>query len=186
MDHAKELMADAGFPNGYDGEVLVVGASDPPHDRIAEAVRQDLENLGFSNLTMKTPAYPNQYTQFYQIPSKDVGIGTSAGWCSDYPDSSTFIEPLFNGDNINPASNQNYSEIDDPQINGQIDDALKLPLGADRAAAWEQLNRELTEQALWIPWSWDSANVIHSDDLVNPIYMDFFAHVDWVNAGVAQ
>jgi peptide/nickel transport system substrate-binding protein len=186
MDHAKELMADAGFPNGYDGEVLVVGASDPPHDRIAEAVRQDLENLGFSNLTIKTPAYPNQYTQFYQIPSKDVGIGTSAGWCSDYPDSSTFIEPLFNGDNINPASNQNYSEIDDPQINGQIDDALKLPLGADRAAAWEQLNRELTEQALWIPWSWDSANVIHSDDLVNPIYMDFFAHVDWVNAGVAQ
>jgi peptide/nickel transport system substrate-binding protein len=186
MERAQELMAEAGYPDGYDGEVLLVGASDPPHDRIAESVRTDLEALGFSNLTVKTPAYPNQYTQFYQIPSKNVGIGTSAGWCSDYPDSSTFIEPLFNGDNINPASNQNYPELDDPEINRAIDEALKTPLGEERDAAWEELNRELTERALWIPWSWDSANVIHSDDLVNPIYMDFFAHVDWVNAGVRQ
>jgi peptide/nickel transport system substrate-binding protein len=71
MDKAKELMAEAGYENGYDGEILLVGASDPPHDRYLEAVRADLEELGFSNITTKAPAFPNQYTQFYQVTDSE-------------------------------------------------------------------------------------------------------------------
>jgi peptide/nickel transport system substrate-binding protein len=67
IDKAKELMAEAGYPDGFDGELLFVGASDPPHDRYAVSVRADLEALGFTNLNVKTPAFPNQYTQFYQV-----------------------------------------------------------------------------------------------------------------------
>ena len=183
---AKELMAKAGYENGYDGPVLVVGASDPPHDRILESVRSDLVDLGFTNLETKAPAFPNHYTQYYQVPSQNVGIGTSAGWCSDYPDPATFIEPLFNGANIHPSSNQNYAELDDPEINQAIQEALLLPLGEDRNRAWEDINREVTERAVWVPWSWDSETIFHSGDLVNPIYNEFFSHVDWVNMGIAQ
>lgn len=186
MDKAKELMAKAGYENGFDGPILVVGASDPPHDRILESVRADLVELGFSNLELKDPAFPNQYTQFYQVPSQNVGIGTSAGWCSDYPDPATFIEPLFNGANIHPSSNQNYAELDDPAINRSIQRALRLPLGEERDEAWEQLNREVTERALWVPWSWDSETIFHSGDLVNPVYNEFFSHVDWVNVGLSD
>ena len=186
MQKAKQLLADAGYEDGYDGEVLLVGASDPPHDRIAESVRADLEALGFSNLQVKTPAFPNQYTQFYQVPSQNVGVGTSAGWCSDYPDASTFIEPLFNGANISPSSNQNYSELDVPEVNDAIQEALVTPLGEERDQAWEALNRDITERAVWIPWSWDSETLFESGALVNPIYNEFFAHVDWVNVGIAE
>lgn len=186
MERAKELMGQAGYPNGYDGEVLMVGASDPPHDRITESVRADLEELGFTNLTIKTPAFPNNYTQFYQVPSQDVGIGTSPGWCTDFPESSTFIEPVFNGANINPSNTQNFAMLDDPEINQKIQDALAMPLGEQRDQQWEELNREITELAVWIPWSWDSETIFHHDDLINPIYIEFFAHVDWVNAGVKQ
>jgi peptide/nickel transport system substrate-binding protein len=186
MARAKELMAEAGFPDGYDGEVLMVGASDPPHDRIAESVRADLEELGFSNLNVKTPAFPNNYTQFYQVPSQEVGIGTSPGWCTDFPESSTFIEPVFNGANINPANTQNFALLDDPEVNQKIEDALAMPLGAERDQAWADLNRQITELAVWVPWSWDSETIFHHDDLINPIYIEFFAHVDWPNAGVRQ
>jgi peptide/nickel transport system substrate-binding protein len=120
------------------------------------------------------------------VPSQNVGIGTSAGWCSDYPDPATFIEPLFNGANIHPSSNQNYAELDDPEINQAIQEALLLPLGEDRNRAWEDINREVTERAVWVPWSWDSETIFHSGDLVNPIYNEFFSHVDWVNMGIAQ
>lgn len=184
MEAARQLMAEAGFPDGYDGDVLMVGASDPPHDRIAESVRADLEELGFSNLEVKTPTFPNNYTQFYQVPSQNVGIGTSPGWCTDFPESSTFIEPLFNGANINPGSTQNFAQLDDPEINRMIEDALAMPLGPERDEAWAELNRQITELAVWVPWSWDSETIFHHEDLVNPIYIEFFAQVDWPNAGV--
>ncbi len=186
MEQAKQLMADGGYPDGFDGELLFVGASDPPHDRYAESVRADLEELGFSNLNVKTPAFPNQYTQFYGIPDKDVAIGTSAGWCKDYNDAFTFLDPLFHGDNILPSGNQNYSELNDPTINDAIDAAAQTPFGDERVAAWEEANRLATESGVWVPWTWDNETIIYSADLINPIYNTFTSHIDWVVAGVAQ
>ncbi|MBK5227276.1 MAG: ABC transporter substrate-binding protein [Actinobacteria bacterium] len=184
LDKAKELMAAGGYPDGYDGELLFVGASDPPHDKYAESVRADLEALGFSNLNVKTPAFPNQYTQFYGIPDKNVAIGTSAGWCKDYNDAFTFLDPLFSGDNILESGNQNYAEIDDPAVNEAIATATKTPFGDERVAAWEEANRLATESGAWVPWTWDNETIIYSENLVNPIYNTFFSHIDWVVAGV--
>jgi peptide/nickel transport system substrate-binding protein len=183
MEKAKELMAEAGYENGFDEEVLFVGASDPPHDKIAETVRSDLEELGFTNLNVKTPAFPNQYTQFYSVPSKNVGIGTSAGWCKDYNDAFTFLDPLFHGRNIRDSGNYNYSELDDSALNEAIDSAAALS-GDERVEAWENANRLATESGVWVPWSWDNETIIYSEALVNPIYNTFFSHVDYVVAGV--
>ena len=185
-EKAKELMAEAGFPNGYDEEIFVVGASDPPHDRYFETVRKDLEAIGFSNIRSKLPAFPNQYTQFYGIPDKDVSLGVSAGWCKDYNDAFTFLDPLFHGDNILPSGNQNYAELDDAEMNRLIAEAAAMPPGAERVAAWEEANRYATETAVWVPWSWDKETLIYSPDLINPIYNTFFSHIDWVVAGVAD
>jgi peptide/nickel transport system substrate-binding protein len=84
------------------------------------------------------------------------------------------------------SGNQNYSELDDPELNSAIDEAAAIPPGPERDAAWEEANRLGTESAVWVPWSWDEETIIHSDDLINPIYVTFHSHVDWVNAGVAQ
>lgn len=184
MDKAKELMAAGGYPDGYDGELLFVGASDPPHDKYAESVRADLEALGFSNLNVKTPAFPNQYSQFYGIPAKNVAIGTSAGWCKDYNDAFTFLDPLFSGDNILESGNQNYAELDDPAVNEAIATATQTPFGPERDTAWEEANRLATESGAWVPWTWDNETIIYSANLVNPIYNTFFSHIDWVVAGV--
>jgi peptide/nickel transport system substrate-binding protein len=187
MDKAKELMAQAGYENGYDGEILVVGASDPPHDRYLELVRTDLEELGFSNITTKAPAFPNNYTQFYQVTDSDTAIGTSPGWCKDYNDAFTFLDPLFNGANIDETgANQNYAELDDPDLNQLIEDASATPPGDERIAAWEEANRMATELAVWVPWSWDEETLIYSEGLVNPIYNTFFAGIDWISVGVTQ
>jgi peptide/nickel transport system substrate-binding protein len=186
IDKAKELMAEAGYPDGFDGELLFVGASDPPHDRYAESVRADLEALGFTNLNVKTPAFPNQYTQFYQVTDSETAIGTSAGWCKDYNDAFTFFDPLWNGENIsNTGANQVYSEYDDPELNQAINEAATLT-GEERDQAWQEVNRMATESAVWVPWTWDDETIVYSAGLVNPIYNTFFSHVDWTNVGVTQ
>lgn len=186
IEQAKEMLADAGYPNGYDKPILVVGASDPPHDKYFESVRKNLEDMGFTNIEGKTPAFPNQYTQFYQEPSKNVHFGVSAGWCKDYNDAFTFFDPLFHGENILESGNQNYSETDVPELNDAIDEAAAIPPGEERDTAWQNVNRIATETGSWVPWSWDKETIIYSEGLVNPIYNTFFSHIDWTVAGIAD
>ena len=186
MDKARQLMAEAGFENGYDDEIFVVGSSTPPHDKYFESVRKDLEELGFTNISSKLPEFPNHYTQFYGIPSKDVAIGVSDGWCQDYPDGFTFMDPLYNGDNILSSGNSNHPELDDPQINKAIDDAAALVDPDEREAAWQEVNKMVTESAVVVPWSWDEDILPYSSNAVNAYYQTFTTTIDWVNVGVRQ
>ena len=184
LEKAKELMAQAGYPNGYDEEIFVVGSSTPPHDKYFESIRKDLEELGFTNIKSQLPEFPNHYTQFYGIPSKDVHMGTSAGWCKDWADAVTFFDPLMHGDNILESGNSNYSEVNDPELNKMIDEAAATSDPTERAAKWEEVNRYATEQAYWVPWSWDEDILPYSEDAVNVFYHYNYSLIDWTNVGV--
>ena len=98
----------------------------------------------------------------------------------------TFLDPLFHGDNILDSGNQNYSEINDPELNELIDTAAATAPGEGQTAAWEEANRYATETAVWIPWSWDESVIIYSPRVLNVYYLGFHSHVDWVNAGIDE
>jgi peptide/nickel transport system substrate-binding protein len=186
LDKAKQLMADAGLEGGYDEEIFVVGSSTPPHDKYFESIRKDLEDLGFTNIRSQLPEFPNQYSQFYGIPAKEVDLGTSAGWCQDYPDGFTFFDPLFHGDNILESGNSNYAELDEPALNAAIDKAAAETDPAARDQAWQEVNKQATETAVWVPWSWDEDILPYSSNAVNAYYQTFTTTIDWVNVGVSQ
>lgn len=166
MDAAKAKLEEVDAD--LTSEVFLVGANDDPHDKLAESVRTDLEELGFTNIDPKTVAFPNQYTQFYSVPDKKVAVGPAAGWVWDWPDAMTFFDPLFNGDNIGGAgTNNNYSMLDDPAINDAINEAQEIERGTDEyASAMEEINRMTTESAVWIPWLWDIETVAYNVDNV--------------------
>jgi peptide/nickel transport system substrate-binding protein len=184
IERAKDMLAEAGYPNGYDGEILVVGASGDPDARLLESVRVDLENLGFSNIDAKAVASPNHYTQFYSIPNKDVAIGTSPGWCKDYNSAVSFFDPLFKSTSILQSGNNNFSEVDDPEMDRLIDEATAESDPRERVAKWKEANRYATDQAYFVPWLWQNAAIMESSRVVNGYFFGFTANVDWVNVGV--
>jgi peptide/nickel transport system substrate-binding protein len=184
IERAKRMLAEAGYPNGFDGDLLMVGASGDPDARLLESVRVDLQELGFTGIEAKAVASPNHYTQFYSIPDKNVAIGTSPGWCKDYNSPVSFFDPLFKSTNILESGNNNFSEVDDPHLDRLIDDASAESDPQERVARWKEANRYVTDQGYFVPWLWQNAAILESERVVNGYFFGFTANVDWVNVGV--
>lgn len=180
---AKQLMEEAGYANGFPGKLLVVGESEDPGPKMMESLRADLKKIGITNLEVKLLKYPDYYTQYYGEPRTNTALGFS-GWCEDFPDPVTFLEPLLYGPNILPHANSNYSELDNPQLNQLIEEALALPLGPERTQKWEQANKLATELAPWVPIRWYKSRLLVSPRMENAFYHAYYEHPDWVNAGV--
>ena len=69
------------------------------------------------------------------------------------------LDPTFNGENIIPSQNSNWPELDDPAINKAIDAAKLVVDPAERAQAWADVNKMITEQAPAIPYMWDYQSI---------------------------
>jgi peptide/nickel transport system substrate-binding protein len=77
------------------------------------------------------------------------------GWLADYPAPSNFINSTLSCNSFRPRSptNNNVSEFCSPAIDAQIakalGDELTDPEGANQL--WARIDRELADQAPWIP-----------------------------------
>jgi peptide/nickel transport system substrate-binding protein len=70
------------------------------------------------------------------------------GWIADYPSASSFIQPLFSC-----RMQHNFGQFCDRVLERKIGRAVKLeptdPAAANRL--WAELDREITDKALWVP-----------------------------------
>jgi peptide/nickel transport system substrate-binding protein len=72
---------------------------------------------------------------------------------------------VFNGENILPAGNSNWSQLNDPRINAAMDEAARLPQGAQRDKAWGEIDKMVVGQAAAVPWFWDKQPLVTSSDV---------------------
>jgi len=175
MEVATAYMKKAGYPSGkYTGSepLLMVSSNQSSAPDVAKVAKQNFEKLGFK-VTLRLVTTNTMYTKFCSIPAADVASCPSAGWGKDFADSQTILDPIFNGANITKQANNNYAELNVPQINKEMDAAKVLTDPAERAKAWGQADRDITSEAPGPPWLWDkqpnirSANVNGVIDLAN-------------------
>jgi peptide/nickel transport system substrate-binding protein len=164
---AAEYMKKAGYETGkYDGTetLLMVASNTATAPAVAQIAKEQFEELGFK-ITLRLVTLNTMYTKFCSIPSANVAVCPSVGWGKDFSDGQTIMDPLFNGNNISKQANNNYPELDVPEINDKMEAAKLLTDPQERAAAWGEIDRMVTEQAPAVPWNWDkwpnirSANV---------------------------
>jgi peptide/nickel transport system substrate-binding protein len=87
------------------------------------------------------------------------------------------IDPVFNGKNIGPEQSPNWSQVNDPELNAQLDMAVSVTDEAERAKVYGELDRQVTSQAYVITWIWDDQINIRSED-VNGVASKFTAAWD--------
>ena len=171
MALAEKYMKAAGYASGkYDGneELLMVTANVDPGKAQAEVAKAQLEKLGFK-VNLRTVPQDAVYTEYCQVPSKNIAVCGSAGWFKDFNDPQSMLDPTFNGDNITKQGNNNLPELNSPEINKAMDEAALLPPGDERFKAWGEIDKMITEQAAAVPFLWDKATVIWSKDVQGAI-----------------
>jgi peptide/nickel transport system substrate-binding protein len=169
-----EYFREAGFSSGkYEGdeELLMVGTSEGVAQAAAEVAKEQFEKMGFK-VRLRLVTQDSMYTKFCNVPKAEVAICPNVGWLKDFADAQTYLDPTFNGDNIIPTNNSNWSQLDDPELNKMMNDAKLLTDPQERADAWAEIDKRVTELAPAIMWLWDKSPTIRSAN-VNAVASEF-------------
>jgi peptide/nickel transport system substrate-binding protein len=181
-DRAKsaEYFKKAGMASGkYEGgeTLLLVADNADPDKSIAQITERQLNEMGFKT-KLRLVTRDTMQTKFCQVPKSEVNVCPSFGWLQDFADPQTMLDPTFNGNNILPAGNQNWSELDEPALNDEIEKAQLVTEPAERAKTWANVNHDIMAQAPAIPYMWDYQAVVASPN-VRGVQNGYSTTWDW-------
>jgi peptide/nickel transport system substrate-binding protein len=170
---AAEEMKQSKYDTDQDGQcdapeckdVFHVTDSADPYPDLTASITDDLAKVG---VTLRTRALDRgTMYNFYSTPAKHVAFGSGAGWGKDYADALTFIDPLFNGDNIQPTGNVNYAMVNDPKIQTDLA-TCKAATGTERGTCWANIDKYLMENVVpWVPWRWGAHLTLYSNRIAH-------------------
>ena len=162
-----EYFKKAGYASGkYEGseKLLMVADNEGVGAKTAEVAAEQLRGMGF-DIQFRQVTHDAMYNKFCNIPKSDTAICPNVGWIKDFADPQTYLDPTFNGENIIPTNNVNWPELDVPEINQAMNEAKLLTDPAERAEAWAEIDRMVTEQAATVNWIWDKDAALQSSNV---------------------
>jgi peptide/nickel transport system substrate-binding protein len=162
-----EYFKKAGYASGkYEGdeELLMVGTSEGVAEKAAQVAKENFEKMGFK-INLRLVTQDSMYTKFCNSPPAKVAICPNVGWLKDFSDAQTYLDPTFNGDNILQTGNSNWSQLDDPALNKEMNEAKLLTDPTERAEAWAEIDKKITELAPAVNWVWDKTPLIRSENV---------------------
>ncbi|HEY7620185.1 MAG TPA: hypothetical protein VH834_10450, partial [Solirubrobacteraceae bacterium] len=92
-------------------------------------------------------------------------ICPNVGWFKDFNDPQAMLDAVFNGKNIIPQNNSNWTQLNVPAINTAMDKAALVPAGPARNEAWGKIDDMVTQQAPGIPYLWDKIPTVESSNV---------------------
>ncbi|UXY23472.1 ABC transporter substrate-binding protein [Streptomyces cynarae] len=144
---AKALMKQAGDPKLTMSMAI---ENTPTQEHFGDAVKTSLAAIGITvNLV------PMQVANYFNTVNnvKNQYDLTWGDWIADWPNASTVLPTLFNGDLIaqNPQANQDLSYLNDPNVNAQITKISKMADISQRNAAYGNLDEQIMKDAAVVP-----------------------------------
>ena len=126
---AKQLLTEAGFPNGIDIELW--SSQTPPFPRIAQAVQANLKDINVRVTLVQRDA--SSMREAARAGKTDMAL---KDWFADYPDAENFLYPLLH--TANRGVGGNVSFYSNPQFDKLVSDARREQDEAKRVAMYKQ------------------------------------------------
>jgi peptide/nickel transport system substrate-binding protein len=160
-------------------DVTVYGNNDDPTDKVTEAYADMLNKMGFN----AKPKILDGGVYFQTIGNQKTKAQTGfANWFQDFPHPKNFMF-LIDGASIQPTNNQNFGNVDDPEITRAIAELNREPeLTGDVVDRWKDLNRKVVERAWVVPFGHRKLSTFLSErmdfdgcSLFHPVYANDYS-----------
>ena len=147
---AKALMAEAGYPDGFDTEIIY--NTSEGHKKIAIAISQMWKQKLGVNATLAN----QEWKTFLETRGNGDFKIARAGWCGDYNEASTFLDLVSSG------SNYNDSAYASDMVDGLLNDAKS---SSDRQPIYTKVEQIIAEEVPIIPIYHYTLNFMLDTDL---------------------
>jgi peptide/nickel transport system substrate-binding protein len=176
LEKARQLIADAGAEGA---EVTVWGDTLDPDDKVATAYADMLNEIGLDAEPKILDA--SVFNQVVGSAKTEAQTGVTA-WFQDFPHPKNFFF-LVDGRAIQPTNNQNFGNVDDPQITAGIAELSREPqLTEEVVDRWGDLNRQLVEEGWIAPYGHTKRSTFMSErmdfkncSLFHPVYYNDYS-----------
>ncbi len=147
---AKQLLAEAGYPNGFSTE-LGVASEQTGSDQITTEVKLDLQAIG---INVSAKPLPQDTAAIAQIPMMTYS------WYMDYPDPCDFIDGFVTSPAV--AGGSNMAFLSDPALVQMAKKADQMPNGPARVQAYEAIDQGAMQDAGYVPLFYPGLTYFHS------------------------
>ena len=179
---AKQLLTDAGHPNGINVTFLYRNRGKAP--QIAQTHQAALKRAGITVVLKQVPP-----ADFYTKHLSKLNSGTwdfaQPGWCPDWAGNAarTFFSPLLDGRGLTDGTT-NYGQFHDAKFEADMDAAYAEPDLAKATGMFEALDKYAMDQAVWVPMTQGKVTNFYSKRLQNWIYFPFSHQADFTNVWI--
>jgi ABC-type transport system substrate-binding protein len=148
VTRAKQLLAEAGYPDGQDGQghplrltMIMPGAGSTDVRQQADFFTEELHALGIDFTVQQMT-----FTEYLRREHDGETQVFFAGWVIDYPDAQNFLQ-LFYGPNKAPGVNAtNYQN---PEFDRLYEHILSMPESPERTALYEKMADMVNADCTW-------------------------------------
>ncbi|MEU8222040.1 ABC transporter substrate-binding protein [Kribbella sp. NPDC048915] len=187
-DKAKQLLAEAGFPN-LKLKFLYRNATEGS-SKTFQTVQQDLSKAG---ITVEGVPSPNAdfYVKYLQVPDvakRGVWDLSLAGWGADWYGNAalSFFNPLFSGEASFPPVGSNFGLYNDPETNSLIKQAVSATTDQQAADLWAKADARVMDQAAFYPITNPKQANYHAAQVHNAVYVPSMQNFDPTNVWISK
>ncbi|MDG5808207.1 ABC transporter substrate-binding protein [Streptomyces ossamyceticus] len=183
-EHLKACGQEKGFKTAISARTDRQGEVDA-----ATAIVGALKKVGIDAEIKQFPS-GKYFSDYAGVPkfNKKQNIGLiMMQWGSDWPTGYGFLQQIVHGKAIGQSGNTNLSELNDPEINKLLDDAIGNTDEAARTAAYTQVDKKVMEQAAIVPLTYFKVLLYRSPYATNVVSSSAFSgQYDYLNIGTTK
>ncbi|MGB8652746.1 MAG: ABC transporter substrate-binding protein [Mycobacteriales bacterium] len=182
VDKAKALLKEAGYPNGFTATLETVNKGKGLKQAVAFQAAMARVGIKINIAQVDQSVYYSTIGDIKKEPEFVI-----AAWGPDWPAPSTVIPPLFDGRQIVPQGNQNFSQLNEDSINKEMDRITSITNVNDANKAWGDLDEKImTEFAPILPLLNDKAVYVVGSNVTNLYIHSFYGDPDLAALGVKK